>query len=163
MKQNDEAALTASTAEVDAAAARSANSDANLTSSPSDMIGQARALFDAALATFQSSLAVMRAEFALAKNSTGSLFALAAGLLVLAIGTWLALLALIAAAVYELVGNWFIGIGSVVLLNGIGIAWVALAMRQRLRDLTMPRTRAMLAGLKSTAPNAAEQRNEKRP
>lgn len=116
-------------------------------SSLDDVIDQARAVLDAALGTFQSSLALLRAELRLARSSASLLVALAAILAVLAIGAWLALLALIAAGVHELSGNWFIGVGSVFVLNALGIVWVVLIMRRCLRDLGMPRTRRMLSGL----------------
>lgn len=118
------------------------------------MVDQARALFDAAVDAFRSSLVLLHAEWRLAKSSASLLLMLAIALIVLAIGTWLALLALIAAGVHELVGNWFIGVGSVVLVNAIGVAWVVIAMRRCLRDMTMPRTRRMLSGLRPAATSA---------
>ena len=122
-------------------------------SSAHDLFDQARSLFDAALASFQSSLALLRAEMQLARSSASLLLILVAVFAVLGIGAWLSLLALVAAGVNELVDNWFIGVGSVVVLNALGMLWVGLAMRRCLRDMAMPRTRRMLSGLRpSTSP-----------
>lgn len=132
-------------------------------SSVDGMLDQARALFDAALDAFQSSLTLLRAELKLAKSSASLLLMLAAVLAVLAIGAWLALLALIAAGVHELVDNWFIGVGSVVVLNALGIVWVVIAMRRCLRDMTMPRTRHMLSGLRQSATSTEATTMEPKP
>lgn len=115
-------------------------------SSDAGVVDQAKALFDAALATFQSSLELFKAEFRLAKSSASTLLMMMAVAAVLAISMWLALLALVAAGVYELTGNWFLGIGVVVLLAAAGIAWSVVVIKRCLRDMAMPRTRRMLSG-----------------
>lgn len=121
------------------------------------VLEQARALFEAALATFQSSLDLFKAEFRLAKRSASTLLMMAAIAVVLAISAWLALLALIAAGVYELTGNWFFGIGTVVVLTAAGIVWVVVVIKRCLRDVAMPRTRRMLSGQSAASAPEAQQ------
>lgn len=119
-------------------------------------VDQARDLFDAAVQAFQSSLALLRAELQLAKSSVSTLLLMSAVMIVLAVGAWLSVLALIAAAVHQVTGNWLVGIGMVALLNTAGIGWGYVAMKRCLHDMTLPRTRRMLSGLHATASKADE-------
>ena len=114
----------------------------------SGVLEQASELFHAGLATVAASFALVRAEFRLARNSALFLLAMSCVLIVLAVGTWLGLLTLVAAGIARLAGSWFAGIGTVVLLNSAGGAWVFLLIRRAFRDMSMPRTRRMLSGMR---------------
>lgn len=103
-----------------------------------------RDTFDAAIGAAQAGLALVRAELRLARSSALNLVWLGFGLVFLGVGAWLATSAAIAAGIYQLTGNVFIGIAAVALANLGGIAWVLLAMRHCWRDLTLPRTRRMI-------------------
>jgi len=103
-----------------------------------------RRTLDAAIDAAGAALALLRAEFRLARSSALALVWLGFALVFLGVGAWLATSAAIAAGIYQLTGNLFVGIGSVALANGAGIAWVLLAMRRCWRDLSLPRTRRML-------------------
>lgn len=109
-----------------------------------DAFTAARAAFDQAVRVADAALALLRAELRLARSSALSMLGLAFALVFLGVGAWLATSAAIAAAIYQLTGNVFYGVGSVALANLIGVAWVLLAMRSCWRDLGLPRTRRML-------------------
>ena len=104
----------------------------------------ARAAIAQAVRVADAALALLRAELRLARSSAVLLAGLAFLLVFLGVGAWLATSAAIAAGIYELTGNLFYGIGSVAVLNVLGIGAVALSMRACWRDLTLPRTRRML-------------------
>ncbi len=112
------------------------------------LLEQARELFHAGVATAAASFALVRAEFHLARNSALFLLAMSGVLIVLAVGTWLGLLALVAAGIARLAGSWIVGIGAVVLLNSAGGVWVFAMARRAFRDMSMPRTRRMLSGMR---------------
>lgn len=99
---------------------------------------------DAAIGAAEAALGLVRAELRLARSSALNLIWLGFGLVFLGVGAWLATSAAIAAGIYQLTGNVFIGIAAVALANGGGIVWVLFAMRHCWRDLTLPRTRRML-------------------
>ncbi len=99
---------------------------------------------DAAIGAAEAALGLVRAELRLARSSALTLVWLGFGLVFLGVGAWLATSAAIAAGIYQLTGNVFIGIAAVALANLAGIAWVLFAMRHCWRDLTLPRTRRML-------------------
>ncbi|MEO6076862.1 MAG: hypothetical protein ABIP56_08670 [Dokdonella sp.] len=126
------------------------------------VLDHARELFSAAVETFTASLALVRAEFHLARNSALFLFAMSCVLIVLGVGTWLGLLALLAAGVARLAGSWSIGIATVVLVNSIGGVWVFFMIRRSFRDMSMPRTRRLIAGMRpqEKAPDPTEEPNE---
>lgn len=111
-------------------------------------LDQAKNLFHAGIQTVLASLALVRAEFNLARNSALFLLAMCCVLVVLGVGTWLGLLALLAAGVARLSGSWFIGIASVVLVNSLGGVWVFFMIRRAFRDMSMPRTRRLIAGMR---------------
>lgn len=126
------------------------------------LLEQATELFSAAAETLIASLALVRAEFHLARNSALFLFAYSCVLIVMGVGTWLGLLALIAAGVARISGSWFIGIGVVVVVNTAGCIWMFFMIRRSFRDMSMPRTRRLIAGMRpqEKAPDAAEQPTE---
>jgi hypothetical protein len=107
----------------------------------------ARNAFDQAVRVAQAALALLRAELSLARSSALLLVWLSFLLVFLGVGAWLAASAAIAVGVYQLSGNLFLGIGSVALANVIGGVAVLFAMRGCWRDLALPRTRRVLAGI----------------
>ena len=127
------------------------------------ILDQVRELFSAAAETFIASLALVRAEFHLARNSALFLFAMCCVLIVLGVGTWLGILALLAAGVSRLANSWFIGIGSVVVANSLGGVWVFFLIRRSFRDMSMPRTRRLIAGMRpqQKAPDPTAEPGEK--
>ena len=104
----------------------------------------ARAAVVQAMRVAEAALALLRAELRLARSSALVLVWLSFLLVFLGVGAWLATSAAIAVGVYELTGNLFYGIGTVALVNLLGMFAVALAMRSCWRDLALPRTRRML-------------------
>jgi len=117
-----------------------------------DAITLVRSAIDETLRLAGSALALLRAELRLARSSAFALIWLGFALLFLGVGAWLATSAAIAAGVYELTGNVFVGIGSVALANIAGLFAVLFAMRGCWRDLGLPRTRRVLADLRGTPP-----------
>lgn len=113
----------------------------------SDAFAAASGALEQALRVAEAALALLRAELRLARGSALALVWLAFALIFLGVGAWLATSAAIAAGVYQLTGNLFVGIGSVALANVIGIVLALFAMRSCWRDLTLPRTRRMLGQL----------------
>lgn len=105
----------------------------------------ARIAMEQAVRVAEAALALLRAELRLARSSAFVLIGLGFALIFLGVGAWLATSAAIAAAIYQLTGNVFYGIGSVALANLIGVGIVLYAMRGCWRDLGMPRTRRMLS------------------
>ena len=93
-----------------------------------------------------------RAELRLARSSAGALSVLALVLVFLVVGAWLALGATLAVGLYELSGSLTLGIGSVALLNLIGAGFVAWRMLVCWRDLSLPRTRRLLADVAQVRP-----------
>lgn len=104
----------------------------------------ARIAMEQAARVAEAALELLRAELRLARSSAFALIGLGFALIFLGVGAWLATSAAIAAAIYQLTGNVFYGIGSVALANLIGVGVVLYAMRGCWRDLGMPRTRRML-------------------
>ena len=99
-----------------------------------------------ALHVAEASLALLRAELKLARSSAMSIIWLGFALIFLGASAWLAVTASIAAGIYQLSGNIFAGIGTVALGNVIGVFLVIRSMRRCWRDLSLPRTRALLGG-----------------
>ena len=99
-----------------------------------------------------AAFALLRAELRLARSSAFVLIWLSFALVFLGVGAWLATTAAIAAGIYQLTGNVFYGVGSVALANIIGVIIVLLAMRGCWRDLSLPRTRRVLADLREPSP-----------
>lgn len=130
------------------AKAEQASRDNGPSAADSGVLDQARELFHAAMEIVTASMALVRAEFHLARNSALFLLAMSGVLIVLAVGTWLGLLALVAAGVARLADSWFVGIGAVVILNSAGGVWVFQMIRRAFRDMGMPRTRRMIAGMR---------------
>lgn len=111
---------------------------------PDGAFETARIAVEQAMRVVEAALALLRAELRLARSSAFVLVGLGFALIFLGVGAWLATGAAIAAAIYQLTGNVFYGVGSVALANIIGVALVLKAMRGCWRDLGMPRTRRML-------------------
>jgi hypothetical protein len=105
------------------------------------LIERTRDALISALEVAEASFALLRAELRLARNSA---------LIFFGAGAWLALSALIATAIAKASGSWLIGVGGVAAINVIGVAWVMLSMRRCWRDLSLPRTRALITGSRAT-------------
>ncbi|MEO8458977.1 MAG: phage holin family protein [Dokdonella sp.] len=99
----------------------------------------------AALRVAEAALTLVRAEFALARHSALGLIWLGFALVFFGVGAWLATSAAIAAGIYQITGNMFVGIGVVALLNLVGVIAVLMLMRRNWRDLGFPRTRRMIS------------------
>nr|HMM66478.1 hypothetical protein [Dokdonella sp.] len=89
-----------------------------------------------------------------ARSSALSLVWLGFALIFFGASAWLAISAAIATAIYQLTGNPLLGAGAVALANLAAVAWVVLAMRRCWRDLSLPRTRALLIASNPEATNA---------
>ena len=127
--------------------------DAPAPSAPGeDTIALVKAAVDETLRLAGAALALLRAELRLARSSAFVLIWLGFVLVFLGVGAWLATSAAIAAGIYQLTGNVFYGIGSVALANIAGIFVVLFMMRGCWRDLSLPRTRRVLADLRESAP-----------
>lgn len=105
----------------------------------------ARTALEQAARVADAAFALLLAELRLARSSAIALLGLSFALVFFGVGAWLGTNAAIAALVYELTGNVFYGVGSVALLNLVGIAVVLFAMRKCARDITMPRTRRLFS------------------
>jgi hypothetical protein len=114
------------------------------------LIERTRDALISALEVAEASFALLRAELRLARNSALALVWLAFALIFFGAGAWLALSALIATAIAKASGSWLIGVGGVAAINVIGVAWVMLSMRRCWRDLSLPRTRALITGSRAT-------------
>lgn len=112
----------------------------------------ARIAMEQAMRVAEAALALLRAELRLARSSAFVLIGLGFALIFLGVGAWLATSAALAAAIYQLTGNVFYGVGSVALANIIGLVVVLQAMRGCWRDLGMPRTRRMLSRIGHARP-----------
>ncbi|MCK9538490.1 hypothetical protein [Dokdonella sp.] len=95
---------------------------------------------------------VLRAELRLAQASGSRVVVLGLVMLVLAASAWLAILATIAAGIYELTGSVFIGMGVVALANVLALVWIARVVKACARDLGLPQTRAVLRELANREP-----------
>lgn len=115
----------------------------------------ARAALDQAVRVAEAALGLLRAELRLARSSAMTMLWLGFALIFLGVGAWLATSAAIAAGIYQLTGNLFYGVGSVALINVIGVVWVVFAMRGCWRDLGLPRTRRMIGHLGQSRPDQA--------
>jgi hypothetical protein len=105
-----------------------------------------------AMRVASAAFALLRAELRLARSSAFVLIWLSFALVFLGVGAWLATTAAIAAGIYQLTGNVFYGVGAVALANIVGVIVVLLMMRGCWRDLSLPRTRRVLADLREPAP-----------
>jgi hypothetical protein len=105
-----------------------------------------------AMRVASAAFALLRAELRLARSSAFVLIWLSFAVVFLGVGAWLATTAAIAAGIYQLTGNVFYGVGAVALANIIGVIVVLFAMRGCWRDLSLPRTRRVLADLREPSP-----------
>lgn len=108
-----------------------------------------------ALQVAEASLVLLRAELRLARSSALNLVWLGFALIFLGVGAWVATSAALAAGIYQLTGNIFVGIASVAVANGLGIVAVLVAMKRSWRDLGLPRTRELVLGMRQPPPAAA--------
>lgn len=109
------------------------------------MLDTIRNAVEAALRIAEASLALLQAELRLARRSALRIVALGLVLIFLGVGAWLATGAAIAAGIYQLTGNAFYGIGFVALANIVGLVVALLMIKHYWKDLSLPRTRAMLS------------------
>jgi hypothetical protein len=107
---------------------------------------------DKSLELAGATMTLLRAELRLARSSALVLVGLSFALVFLGVGAWLATSAAIAAGIYQLTGNVFYGVGAVALANIVGLVLVLLAMRGCWRDLSLPRTRRVIADLRGPSP-----------
>lgn len=128
---------------------------------PVDPDAGTRGVFDtlhdamaSALHIAEASLALLRAELRLARRSAIRILGLGLLLIFLGVGAWLATGAAIAAGIYQLTGNAFYGLGFLALCNLSGIAIVLWMIQRNWRDLSLPRTREMLAGRSASGDSA---------
>jgi hypothetical protein len=105
-----------------------------------------------AMRVASAAFALLRAELRLARSSAFVLIWLSFALVFLGVGAWLATTAAIAAGIYQLTGNVFYGVGTVALANIVGVIVVLMMMRGCWRDLSLPRTRRVLADLREPTP-----------
>jgi hypothetical protein len=127
------------------------------TTPPEPLIERVREALVSALEVAEASFALLRAELRLARNSALALVWLTLALIFFGVGAWLALSALIATALAKATGSWLLGVGGVTAGNLLGAGWVMLSMRRCWRDLSLPRTRALMVGSRATRnaePNA---------
>jgi len=117
---------------------------------PDDAITLLRTAGDQALRVAAATLALLRVELRLARSSAFVLIWLSFALVFLGVGAWLATSAAIAAGIYQLTGNVFYGVASVALANIVGMLAVLLAMRGCWKDLSLPRTRRVLADFRES-------------
>jgi hypothetical protein len=110
----------------------------------------AREALQGALHVAEAALALLRAELRLARSSALRIVWLGFLLIFLGVGAWLATSAAIAAGIYQLTDNVFFGIGAVALANLLGIIYVLLMIRRCWGDLSLPRTRELIGGTRST-------------
>jgi hypothetical protein len=122
--------------------------------STESLIASAREALRGAMQVAEAALALLRAELRLARSSALSLVWLGFALIFFGASAWLAISAAIATAIYQLTGNPLLGAGAVALANLAAVAWVVLAMRRCWRDLSLPRTRALLIASNPEATNA---------
>lgn len=97
----------------------------------------------------KASFALLRSELRLARNSALAIVWLGFAFIILGAGAWLATIAAIAAGIYQLSGNFFVGVAVVAMINLAGIGWVLMMMRRCWRDLSLPQTRALIAAAKA--------------
>ncbi|MEP6881186.1 MAG: hypothetical protein ABI866_04290 [Dokdonella sp.] len=93
----------------------------------------------------KAAFALLRSELRLARTSAMAIIWLSFAFIILGAGAWLSTIAAIAAGIYQLSGNFFIGVAVVALINLAGIGWVVLMMRRCWRDVSLPQTRALIA------------------
>lgn len=120
-------------------------------STPESLLDSAMHALRAALQVAEASLALLRAELRLARSSALSLVWLAFALVFFGVGAWLATSLGIALGIHALTGSMLLGVGTVATANLAGVAWVLHSMRRCWRDLSLPRTRALLVASRPEA------------
>lgn len=120
--------------------------------STESLIDRATEALRDALQVIEASLALLRAELRLARSSALAMIWLGFALVFFGVGAWLAISLAIALGIHLLTGSFLLGAGTVALGNLIGAAWVLHSMRRCWRDLSLPRTRALLVSTNPSAP-----------
>jgi hypothetical protein len=115
-------------------------------------IGALGDAFRSAVGAVESAWALLRAELRLARSSALALVWLGFALVFLGVGAWLATSVALGALLYWWLGNFAAAAGGIALANLVGGALVLAAMRRCWHDLSLPRTRGLVAG--ATAPPA---------
>jgi hypothetical protein len=113
-------------------------------STPDSLVDSATRALRGALQVAEASLALLRAELRLARSSALSIVWLGFALVFFGVGAWLATSLGIALAIHAISGSLLLGVGTVAAGNLVGAAWVLHSMRRCWRDLSLPRTRALL-------------------
>lgn len=111
---------------------------------PDSLIDRVADALRDALDVAEASFALLRAELRLARSSALALIWLGFALVFFGVGAWLATSLALALAIHALTGSFLLGTGAVAMANLIGAAWVLHSMRRCWRDLSLPRTRALL-------------------
>lgn len=114
------------------------------------LIDRASGALRDALQVAEASLALLRAELRLARSSALALIWLGFALVFFGVGAWLATSLALALGIHALTGSFLLGTGTVALANLVGAAWVLHSMRRCWRDLSLPRTRALLVSTRPT-------------
>lgn len=129
------------------------------TSPDESLLDSLRDALRGALQVAEASFALLRSELRLARSSAMAIIWLAFAFIILGAGAWLSTIAAIAAGIYQLSGNFFIGVAVVAVINLAGIGWVVVMMRRCWRDLSLPQTRALITAAspdpKSREPGSA--------
>ena len=113
--------------------------------SPSEsLVDSAMLALRGAMQVAEASLALLRAELRLARSSALTIVWLGFALVFFGVGAWLATSLGIALGIHALSGSFLLGVGAVAVANLVGVAWVLHSMRRCWRDLSLPRTRALL-------------------
>ncbi|MEZ5461308.1 hypothetical protein [Dokdonella sp.] len=123
-------------------------------SAPDSLVDSAMQALRGALEVAEASLTLLRAELRLARSSALSIVWLGFALVFFGVGAWLATTFGLALAIHALSGSLLLGVGTVAAANLAGAAWVLHSMRRCWRDMSLPRTRALLV-----SPRSAESRN----
>jgi hypothetical protein len=121
-----------------------AGNQADPESSPDSLIDGALQALRGAMQAVEASLALLRAELRLARSSALNIVWLGFALVFFGVGAWLATSLGIALGIHALSGSFLLGVGTVAAANLVGAAWVLYSMRRCWRDLSLPRTRALI-------------------
>lgn len=105
-----------------------------------------------ALQVAEASLALLRAELRLARSSALAMIWLGFALVFFGVGAWMAISLAFALGIQMLTGSFLLGAAGVALLNLVGATWVLYSMRRCWRDLSLPRTRALLVSPRPVQP-----------
>lgn len=102
-------------------------------------------------ATLRGAMALLGAELDLARRSLVGVLVLCVLLVLFLLGCWLGAMLLIVAAAYQLSGNLPISAASLIIVNGLAVAYTVWRIRRGARNLTMPRSREALRRFRGEA------------